>query len=95
MKINLQHDKVLLVEIVDHFLQSSVIGARVELIINGEKTIGSIDKVEFTGEDNNFLVFWVDGNERKIPFYDETKTRLGKEILAFETKNHTTVIEVL
>lgn len=95
MKVNIQHDKELLVQLVDHFLQHSIIGARVELIINGEKTTGAIDKVEFAGEDNNSIVFWVDGNERKIPFYEETKTRLGKEILAFETKNHTTIVEIL
>lgn len=95
MKVNIQHDKELLVQIVNHFLQNSMIGSRVELIINGEKTVGAIDKIEFTGEENNSIVFWINGNERKIPFFDDTKTRLGKELLTFETKNHTTVIEVL
>jgi hypothetical protein len=95
MKLNFQHDKEVLVSLVDEFLQKTIIGQRAELIINGEKTVGVIEKVMFAGDDSSTLVFWVDGHERKIPFFEDTKSRMGKELITFETRNHTTVLEIV
>lgn len=96
MRINLTNDKEKLSGLISLHLSKILSGKKVDLIINGDKHTGIIQSVDLEEQDGFFqLLFRIDDQEKKIPILDETKATVGKELMVFETKNHTTVIEVI
>ena len=94
MRVYITNDKITLVELVNVHLLQLLQNRRVEVIINGSKRVGTVDDVKLD-DTKDFLLLSVDGKDETIPILDETKARFGKELVVFETKSHTTVIEII
>lgn len=94
MRLYITNDKEALVDLVNKHLSSLILEKKVELIINGTKRVGIVHSVALD-EEKDFIVLTVNNHEEKIPVLDDTKARFGKELIVFETKNHSTVIEIL
>lgn len=94
MRLYIDNEKDFLVELVFDYLSKLLTNKKIELIINGNKKVGVVKKVELERDEHTFIVFNFGKKQEKIPVLDETKSRLGKEMISFETKSHTTVIEV-
>lgn len=97
MNLKIRNSKENLVGFAQEYLNGLLSGVHVEFIINGYKvvdTITSIDSEEIEGE--SFLAFnFKDSEVQHVPLLDETKANIGYQMVVIETKNHTTVIEVL
>lgn len=94
MRLYISNDKDALVELVNNHLFSLIKDRKVEIIINGNKRVGLVYNVSLD-EDKDFIVIMINDKEELIPILDETKARFGKELIVMETKNHTTVIEII
>lgn len=95
MKLHITNDKDALVEMASQYLSHLLVSRRVDLIINGTKTTGVVKKVQLENEEDSYIVITIDKIIKKIPIVDETKARLGVDLVVLETKNHTSVIEIL
>jgi hypothetical protein len=95
MRLHIENDKVKLIDFISNYIVDLLSNRRVELIVNGEKKIGTITHVEIQDDEYKFLSIHLDGKENIIPLLDETKAFLGKEIVSFDSKRHTTIIEFL
>jgi hypothetical protein len=94
MRIYITNEKEVLVGPASEYLLNLLKEKRVELIINGNKHVGVIHNITLD-EEKDYIVIAIGDKEEKVPLLDDTKARFGKELVVLETKNHTTVIELL
>jgi|APAga8741244001_1050109.scaffolds.fasta_scaffold126770_1 hypothetical protein len=94
MRLYITNEKEVLVGPASEYLLSLLKEKRVELIINGNKHVGVIHNITLD-EEQDFIVISIGDKVEKVPLLDDTKARFGKELVVLETKNHTTVIELL
>lgn len=94
MRLYITNDKITLVELINTHLLKLLLDKKIEIIINGNKRIGIVEGIELDDE-NDFILLKINDKNEMIPVLDETKARFGKELIVFETKNHTTVIEII
>lgn len=96
MRLNISNDKKVLIDLISQYLNHLLVNKRVDLIINGNKETNTITLIDVQdGEEETFIIFKTSENEHKVPLHEETKVRFGKELVVFETKAHSTVIEIL
>jgi hypothetical protein len=95
MRVFITNDKNKIASFLYDYMNTLLVGKKVEMILNGNKIIGEIHSVELSDTETTWFEISINDSIKKIPITDETKARLGKEILYFETKTHTTVIEFI
>lgn len=95
MRIFINNDKNKIASFLYDYMNTLLVGRKVEMIVNGNKFIGEISEVQLTETETTWFEVTINNEVKKLPLTDETKARLGKEILYFETKTHTTVIEFI
>lgn len=94
MRLYITNDKDELVELINRHISTLLQDRKVEIIINGNKRVGIVESISLDQE-KDFILLRVNDKEELIPVMDETKARFGKELIIFETKSHTTVIEII
>lgn len=95
MRILITNNKDSVKHLIKDYLVELLIDSQVDLIINGDKKSGVVNDVFlFDDQDDTAFILKIDKKEKRIPIMDETKATLGKELVVFETKNHSTVIEI-
>jgi len=94
MRLYITNEKEVLVGPASEYLLNLLKEKRVELIINGNKHVGVVHNIALD-EERDYILISIGEKVEKIPLLDETKARFGKELIVLETKNHTTVIELL
>lgn len=94
MRLYITNDKLALINLVNDHLKFLLNEKKIEIIINGNKRIGIVENI-FLDDEKDFIIVQINDKKEMIPVLDETKARFGKELITFETKNHTTVIEII
>jgi len=95
MRLYSENDFLKLVGILETYLTDSILGKKVEVVINGNKKVGIVRKVELERGEYICLLLTFGKKTERIPLLNETKAHLNKELFVIETKNHSTVIEIL
>lgn len=99
LNLRIRNSKDNLVDFSQKYLNELLSGVYVEFIINGVKFVDTIESVSSTVIDEELhLVFNFKSDDiesQNVPLLEETKANIGFQIVVIETKNHTTVIEVL
>lgn len=95
MRIYAENDFTKLVDLLETYLSANILGKKVEVVINGNKKVGIVKKIELEREDHICLLLTFGKKTERIPLLNETKAHLNKNLFVIETKNHSTVIEIL
>ncbi|QST03097.1 hypothetical protein IMZ31_21345 (plasmid) [Pontibacillus sp. ALD_SL1] len=97
MRIHITNNREPLLNLVEVYTRQLLVGKKVHIIINGSQIDGIVSSVElFEDKERISLKAKTNENEIAIPLTDDTKITFGKEeLIIFETKNHSTVIELL
>lgn len=95
MKLYISNDKEYLSNLIVTYLKDLLINERADVILNGEKITGLIKDVVMNSKEDDHFTLYINEIEKQIPLFEDTKARLGRELVVFETKNHSTVIELL
>jgi len=93
MRFHIQNEKSKVLNFLSKFIIDHLTDKKVEFIINGAKHIGTIESVQIQKDEDEFLSVILNGETFVIPLLEETKVFLGREIVSFDSKVHTTVIE--
>lgn len=97
MRLHITNEKNSLVHLVCQYLLKTLKDKKVDLILNGDKKTGVVKDIYLAEDDTeyNFINIAIGKKIEQIPLLDDTKARLGQELVVFETKSHTTVIEIV
>jgi len=98
MRLFINHDKPKLVFLLTDYLNQLVLNHEVKMVVNGETGAGTITHITLEDTESNAILISLqseEGSEHtyKIPLLNETKVRLQKELVRFETKSHATIID--
>jgi len=95
MRLYISHDKPYLIFLLADYMNKLLLDKKVDLIINGKKTTGRVTSLTLEDAPYNNILISIGDNSFPIPILNDSKARLGKEMVRVETSNHTTIIEIL
>ena len=97
MNLRIRNSKDNLVNFTQNYLNELLSDVPVEFIVNGYKLVDTITAVglDFIDEEYYLTFYFAKEEPQNVPLLEDTKANIGFQIVVIETKNHTTVIEVL
>lgn len=95
MRLYISHEKPHLVFLLADYMNKLLLDRKIDLIINGKKSTGRVNSLTLEDAPHNNIIISINNQDFAIPILEETKARLGKEMVRIETDNHTTIIEIL
>lgn len=95
MRLYISHEKPNLVFLLADYMNKLLLDKKIDLIMNGKKTTGKVVSVTLEDAPHHDIIVTIKNDSFKIPILNDTKARLGKEMIRVETDNHTTIIEIL
>lgn len=95
MRLYISHEKPYLVFLLADYMGKLLADKKVHLVINGKEVTGRVTSVRLEEAPHQNILVSVGEHTFKIPTLNDTKARLGKEMIRVETDNHSTIIEML